>query len=102
MRKSGKGPNRRGSIYESPKDSGIWWAQLPTGDDGKRPKKRARSEAEAVQKLGELEQERAKGLNLSENPTIAELMRGWLTLMVQPNVSERTYEDRAYFCARYI
>lgn len=95
-----KGPNRRGSVHQD--QHGVWWAQLPKGTDGKRPKRSARTEAEAVAKLAELEQERAKGILVSKNPTVKELIDGWLTLMVEPNVSTRTYEDQAYFCTRYI
>jgi len=29
-----------GTIYEYPKGSGIWWAQLPADEQGKRPKRR--------------------------------------------------------------
>ncbi len=87
-----KGPNRRGSIFESPKGSGIWWCQLPPDDLNKRPKRRAKSEQEAIQKLIGLEKERAAGIHVSDNPTIAELIRSWLTTVVQPNVTARSFE----------
>lgn len=97
---SKRGPNGRGSIYQD--KHGVWWAQLPKGEDGKRPKRSAKTEAEAVVKLAELEKERAAGIVLSENPTVKELIDGWLTLMIQPNASARTFEDWKYQSKRYI
>lgn len=100
---SGRGPNGRGSIYESPKGSGIWWAQLPPDDYDKRPKRRATSEQEAVKKLAELEKERSQGLSLGEkDPTTAQFLDTWLDLSVKPNVKPTTYTDRVYFFSHYI
>lgn len=100
---SGRGPNRRGSIYESPKGSGRWIAQLPPDEYGKRPKRRADSEEEAVLKLGELERERSLGLNPGEkDPTVRQFFSNWLELSVKPNVKQSTYDDRVYFMEHYI
>lgn len=100
---SGRGPNGRGSIYESPKGSGRWIAQLPPDDYNKRPKRRASSEQDAVKKLAELEKERSQGLNPSEkDPTAAHFFDTWLELSVKPNVKQSTYDDRVYFMEHYI
>jgi integrase len=102
-RSPGRGPNGRGTVYESPERSGIWWAQLPADDYGKRPKRRASSEQEAVKKLKELERERSQGLNLSEkDPTTGQFLDNWLEVSVRPNVRPMTYEDRVYFVGHYI
>jgi integrase len=100
---NGRGPNGRGSIYESPKGSGIWWAQLPPDDYGKRPKRRAASEQEAVKKLAELEKERAQGLNLGEkDPTTAHFLDTWMDLAVKPNVKPGSYTERQYLFQHYV
>lgn len=100
---SGRGPNGRGTIYESPKGSGIWWAQLPPDEYNKRPKRRAQSEQEAVKKLAELEKERSQGLNLREkDPTTAQFFDTWLELSVKPNVKPTTYANRVYLFSHYI
>lgn len=97
---AGRGPNKRGSVYES---GGRWWAQLPADDYGKRPKRSARTEAEAVVKLAELEQERSLGLNPGEqDPTVAQHFDNYLELNVKPNVRRSTYEDRVQLAEHYI
>lgn len=96
-----RGPRGRGSIYED--KHGRWWAQLPADDAGKRPKRSARTEAEAVAKLAILEQERAQGLNPgTHDPTVAQHLDNWLEINVKPNVRISTYEDRVDLVGRYI
>lgn len=97
----GRGPNKRGSVHQD--KHGKWWAQLPPDDAGKRPKRSAATEAEAVKRLAELEQERAQGINPGEHdPTVKEHFDNWLELVVKPNVGLSTYEDRVGFVAYYI
>lgn len=103
MAPHGRGPNKRGSIYESPEGSGVWFAQLPPDECGKRPKRRAKSEQEAVQKLIELERERAQGLNPGEqDPILGQHLNNWLEVSVKPNVKQGTYEDRVWFVNHYL
>lgn len=94
--------NSEGTIYESPEGSGIWYAQLPPGLDGKRPKRRAATQREALVKLRELQRERDQGVNLSaKQPTVAEWCVTWLetfALNLKPNVKE----DYAGVIKRYI
>lgn len=97
----GKGPNGRGSVYED--KHGKWWAQLPADDYGKRPKRSAKTEAEAVRLLAELEQERAQGLNPgNQDPTVAQFFDTYLDINVKPNVRIGTYEDRVQIVTCYI
>lgn len=99
----GRGPNGRGSIYESPKGSGVWWAQLPPDDFGKRPKRRAGSEREAVQKLAELEKERAKGIDPGEpDETLKQYLNSYLELRVKPKVKLSTFETQQWLAEHYI
>lgn len=100
-RQKGRGPNKTGTIYQD--KAGKWWAQLPADDYGKRPKKSARTEAQAVILLAELEQERAQGLNPSErDPTLAQHLDAWLEISVRPNLKKQVFEDRRYFIDHYL
>jgi len=96
----GKGTNRRGSIYQD--KNGQWWAQLPPDAMGKRPKRSAKSEEDAVFKLTELEAERSRGLNPSEKqPTVEQWLRTWLEL-VKPGLRSNIYEHYVYVVGHYI
>jgi integrase len=100
-RQQGRGSNKTGTIYQD--RHGKWWAQLPADEYGKRPKRSARIEADAVLLLAELEKERALGLNPGEqDPTVAQHLDNWLELDVRPNVKASTYEDRVWLTGRYI
>lgn len=100
-RKKGRGPNRRGTIYQDKR--GIWWAQLPADDFGKRPKRRAKSEKEAGIKLAELEAERAKGIDPgAPDETLEQFLTSYLDLRVKPKVKLSTYETQQYHAEHYI
>lgn len=83
-----------GSIYESPQGSGQWWAQLPAGPDGRRPRRKAPSEKEAVKLLRQMHAEREAGRDLSRRAeTVEQLLNDWLE-SVAPQVrpgTERYY-----------
>jgi hypothetical protein len=72
--------NNEGGIFEHPKGSGIWWAQLPRDPVmGKRPKRRAASEKEAKALLRQMQRERDQGIDLiAKKPTIAAFAETWL------------------------
>jgi integrase len=92
-----------GSVFEYPEGSGIWWAQLPEGPDGKRPKRRARSEAEAYEKLHALLQEREQGLLLGvRHPTVAQFGAVVLEQVVKPTLKAHTHEDYADIYRLYL
>lgn len=83
-----KRAKNEGSIYRDKRDN--WWAQLPAGPDGRRPRRKAATEAEALLKLRELHAERAAGRDPSRRAeTVAELLDDWLETM-QPHVRATT------------
>lgn len=71
--------DKAGTVYESPKGSGRWWAQLPKGPDGRRPKQMADSKEAAEKLLRHLHAEREAGRDLSRKAgTVAELADSFL------------------------
>ncbi|HEY3227903.1 MAG TPA: tyrosine-type recombinase/integrase [Roseiflexaceae bacterium] len=98
----GKGrANGEGTIYEYPKDSGIWYAQISL-DDGSRRKRRAASQREAREKLRQLVAELERGVDLAaQQPTVAQWCQTWLeafAINLKPNIKE----DYAAVIRRYI
>jgi hypothetical protein len=55
--------NGEGTVYEYPKKSGIWFAEVSLAN-GKRRKRRADTQREAREKLKKLQAEIAQGVNL--------------------------------------
>jgi integrase len=93
--------NGEGTIYESPKDSGIWYAQVSL-PDGKRRKRRAASQREAREKLKQLQAELDQGVDLSaQQPTVAEWCRTWLTTFAT-NLKPNIRDDYHGILRRYI
>lgn len=98
---AGRGTNGRGTIYKD--KLGRWWAQLPKGDDNKRPKVRAESEADAVAKLAELEQKRGRGLNIGDGrQTLEHFLQTWLDEVIAPDRRATTLEDYRQIVRKYI
>lgn len=92
-----------GTVYESPKGSGIWYAQLKEGPDGRRPKRRASSEPDAYAKLAELIADRDKGLKLGVKlPTVAEFLDTWLEEVVKRSVKQTTHRNYTMFSRLYV
>lgn len=89
-RKKGRA-NGEGSIYEYPKGSGRWVAQI-TLADGRTKRKRAGSQAEARECLKELNALRDQGVKLSaKQPTVAEWCVIWLekySKQLKPNIRD--------------
>ena len=93
--------NNEGTIYQD-KD-GVWWAQLPPDEQGRRPKRRAKTQREARDKLRELERERAQGMNLTERqPTIEAFATTWLEDVVRRNVKASTHDSYRYIITKYV
>ena len=70
--------NGEGSIYEYPKGSGKWFAQVYL-EDGRSIRRRADSQREAREKRRQILAEIAHGLNLTvQQPTFAEWCAIWL------------------------
>jgi hypothetical protein len=51
-----KRANNEGSVFQD--QDGTWWAQLPADEQGLRPRRRAKMQREAQQKLREMQRER--------------------------------------------
>lgn len=98
---AGKGANGRGTVFKD--KQGRWWAQLPKGDDNKRPKLRASSEADAVEKLKILEGKRERGLNIGDSrQTLEDFLEIWLTEVIAPERRATTHEDYRQIVRKYI
>jgi integrase len=102
MAKRTKGrSNGEGTIYEYPKNSGIWYAEISL-TDGSRRKRRTTSQREAREKLKKLQAEIDQGLNLAaQQPTVAEWCRTWLTTFAT-NLKPNIRDDYQGIIARYI
>ena len=87
--------NGEGSIYEYPKGSGVWFAQI-TLENGRPKRRRAASQKAARVKLRELLQELAQGVDLSaKQPTLAQWCTIWLDTFaanLRPNIKQ-DYRD---------
>ena len=93
--------NGEGTIYEAPKGSGIWYAQVSL-PDSKRRKRRADSQREAREKLKQLQAEIDQGVDLSaQQPTVAEWCRTWLTTFAT-NLKPNIRDDYHGILRRYI
>jgi hypothetical protein len=93
--------NGEGTIYESPKGSGIWYAQISL-PDGKRRKRRASSQRDAREKLKQIQAEIDQGVDLSiAQPTVAEWCRTWLTTFAT-NLKPNIRDDYHSILRRYI
>ncbi len=79
MTKRSKGrANGEGSIYEYPKGSGIWYAQIRLEHDQKK-RRRAGTQRAARELLRQMQHERERGVNLgAQQPTIAQWCQMWL------------------------
>jgi len=83
--------NGEGSIYEYPKGSGKWFAQVYL-EDGRSIRRRADSQREAREKRRQILAEVEHGLNLTvQQPTVAEWCAIWLDTFatnLRPNIKE--------------
>lgn len=86
-----KRADNEGTVYESPKGSGRWWAQLPADSDGKRPRRRAESKEAAADLLHQMRAERKAGKNHAQRPgTVASLVEQYLAV-TKDDVSPATF-----------
>lgn len=99
-RRKGKGTNGRGSIFQD--KNGKWWAQLPPDALGKRPKRGAATEREAITLLRQLERDRAQRLDTSKRrKTLEQVLKDWLERN-KYGWREKTHEGYEYVCKQYI
>jgi integrase len=93
-RKRAKG---EGTIYYS-KARGKWVAQLPAGPDGRRHRRTASSEAEALKLLRQMHAELAAGRDLSRQAeTVKELLDDWVET-IKPNIRPTTLKHYQAGC----
>ncbi len=70
--------NGAGTVIEDPKGSGKWWAKLPAGPDGKRPKRLAASKEDAEALLRQMHAARDAGRDLSRKAvTVKDLVAAY-------------------------
>jgi integrase len=81
--------NGEGSIYEYPKGSGIWYAQIRLEHDQKK-RRRAGTQRAARELLRQMQDERERGVNLgAQQPTVAQWCQTWLdtfAINLKPNI----------------
>ena len=98
-------PSRRtkgeGSIFESPKGSGIWYAQI-TLISGKQTKRKCTSAKEARTKLRELQALAADEVNLgNKQPTLWQWWEIWLDQFA-PQLKQNMREEYRSIGRRYV
>lgn len=98
----GRRDNNDGSVYQD-KD-GIWWAQLPANEHGKRPKRRAKTKREAQEKLHAMKREREQGVDLTaRRPRLDSFLATWLEQTIKPpKRAPKTYESYEQIIRLYI
>jgi integrase len=93
--------NGEGSVYEYPKGSGKWIAQIYL-EDGTAKRRRATTQREAREKLKKLQAELDQGVNLMlQQPTVAQWCWSWLTHFAT-NLKPNIRDDYAGVIQRYI
>ncbi len=93
--------NGEGSIYEYPKGSGIWFAQIML-ENGRSKRRQVSSQREAREKLRQLQAEYAQGINLAiQQPTLLEWCAIWLETFAT-NLKPNIKEDYAFVIKRYV
>ena len=93
--------NNEGTVFQD-KD-GVWWAQLPPDEQGRRPKRRAKTQREAQEKLRQMERDREQGLNLTaKQPTVAQFAETWLEQVKRRTVKASTHESYHYVLDHYV
>lgn len=92
-------PAGEGSVYFD-EVNGCWFACLPRGPDGKRPKRRAKSEAEAWKKLRALQRQREQGLATEKQPALLSYAPAWLA--AKKSIAPNTRAAYQYLIDRWL
>src|SRR5918911_1298395 len=93
--------NGEGSIYEYPKGSGEWFAQIYL-ENGRSIRRSAKSQREAREKLKQLQAELEQGVNLTtQQPTVTQWCYTWLDTFT-PNLKHNIRDDYKGVVKRYI
>lgn len=90
-----------GTVFQD--KHGVWWAQLDADEHGKRPKRRAKTQREALAKLRQMQREREQGVDLTaKQPTLAAWVETWLEQVVKPTTRDSTHYIYGYLLRTYI
>src|SRR5262249_17793938 len=93
--------NGEGSVYEYPKGSGEWFAQIYL-ENGRSIRRSAKSQREAREKLKQLQSELEQGVNLTtQQPTVTVWCYAWLETFT-PNLKPNIRDEYRYVIKRYI
>ncbi len=99
--KKSRRTNGEGSLFQSPKNSGIWYAQI-TLPDGKQPQRKGPSLKQAQAKLKELQRLLEADVNLSEqDPTLWQWWNLWLDHFAG-NLKPTTRNEHRAIGRRYV
>lgn len=92
--------NREGTIFQD--KNGVWFAQLPPDEFGRRPKRRAKTQKEARQLLKQMQEGKEKGIDFTlKQPTIKDFSQIWLEEVVTMRKAS-TYESYKNVVAAYL
>ncbi len=93
-----------GTVRE--RSDGLWEAREPPEivPFGEKPRSfYGKSKSEAVRKLREALRERERGFSPSvDRITVGEYLERWIEGPLRESVSEKTYDDYAYVCRKYL
>jgi integrase len=93
--------NGEGTIFEYPKSSGVWYAQISLAN-GRRCKRRADSQRAAREKLRQLQAELEHGADLTtQQPTVLQWCFTWLETFAT-NLKPNIRDDYRGIIKRYI
>jgi hypothetical protein len=98
--KGGRRANGEGSVFHS-KATDRWYAVISVGA-GKRRKLTARTGAEVVERLREVQRQNADGMVVTLPPTLAELAEEWLTRRAAVRKAPSTFSRLEYLVRRKI
>ena len=89
-----------GSVYQD--DSGTWHAWFSPGNGAKRIHREAKTQAEVLAKLKELEKRRDSGITLGRAPTVTQWLKTWLELTKRAELKPTVYDGYEQDCRLYV
>lgn len=95
-----KGSTGRGSIRQDKR--GKWHVFFSPGNGAKRVHREAKTEAEVLAKLRELEQRKATGVTLGRAPTVTQWLNTWLDQHKQGTIKDDVLFEYRRDCRLYI
>lgn len=95
-----KNATGRGSVYKD--ERGKWHAWFSPGNGAKRIHREAKTQAEVLAKLKELEKRRDSGINLGRAPTVTQWLKTWLELIKKAELKPNVYDGYEQDCRLYV